>query len=146
MLANFISKFYKNAVFKPLRTAFFAIDRKFIKFIFVGILNTLFSYFLYSLFVYMGLIPNIALFLQYIFGVLWNFKTTGVLVFNNHENKRIFKFILCYIFTFSINSLFLYLLAEKIKLNEYLSQAILIPPIALTSFILLKYWVFKKSY
>ena len=82
-----------------------------------------------------------ALLLQYIFGVLWNFKTTGTIVFQNKNNKLIFKFILSYIFTFVINSVLLKILVNYI--NDYLAQAILILPIALLSFFILKYWVFK---
>ncbi|MBR5303602.1 MAG: GtrA family protein [Candidatus Gastranaerophilales bacterium] len=119
------------------------IDEKFFKFLFVGFLNTVFSYFLYALFITIGLIPNIALLLQYIFGVLWNFKTTGTIVFQNKDNKLIFKFIASYIFTFIINSILLKVLIKHI--NEYLAQAILILPIAFLSFIILKYWVFKTK-
>ena len=120
------------------------IDEKFFKFLFVGFLNTIVSYLLYAFFVTIGLIPNLALFFQYILGVLWNFKTTGIIVFKNHDNKLIFKFIGTYIITFFINSLFLNILAVQLKLNEYLSQAILVLPVAVLSFLLFKFWVFKK--
>ena len=120
------------------------INEKFFKFLFVGFLNTIVSYLLYAFFVTIGLIPNLALFFQYILGVLWNFKTTGIIVFKNHDNKLIFKFIGTYIITFFINSLFLNILAIQLKLNEYLSQAILVLPVAVLSFLLFKFWVFKK--
>ncbi len=120
------------------------INEKFFKFLFVGFLNTIVSYLLYAFFVTIGLIPNLALFFQYILGVLWNFKTTGIIVFKNHDNKLIFKFIGTYIITFFINSLFLNILAVQLKLNEYLSQAILVLPVAVLSFLLFKFWVFKK--
>lgn len=118
------------------------IDEKFFKFLFVGFLNTAFSYFLYAIFVTMGLIANLALLFQYILGVLWNFKTTGTIVFQNKNNKLIFKFIFSYIFTFLINSILLKILTGFI--NDYLAQAILIIPIAMLSFAILKKWVFKN--
>lgn len=117
------------------------IDEKFLKFLFVGVLNTVFAYTIYALLVTIGLIPNLALFLQYILGVLWNFKTTGIIVFKNHDNRLIFKFVASYIFTFLINSILLKLLLNFI--NEYLAQAILVPPIAIISFVIFKFWVFK---
>ena len=43
------------------------IDEKFIKFLFVGFLNTAFSYFIYAVFITIGLCANLALFFQYIF-------------------------------------------------------------------------------
>jgi len=118
------------------------IDEQFFKFLFVGALNTVVGYGIYALFILIGCIANIALFFQYIFGILWNFKTTGVIVFKNHENKLLFKFILSYVFTFTINSILLYFINQF--LNAYISQAILILPVAMISFVIMKFWVFKK--
>lgn len=157
MLANLSNKILKSTAFQKLRAVlsfcfhyfhkkffwgiFSKFDEKFLKFLFVGFLNTAFSYFLYAVFVTIGLKANIALFFQYIIGVLWNFKTTGTIVFKNNDNKLVFKFILSYIFTFFINSILLAILNKF--LNDYLAQAILVLPIALISFIILKKWVFK---
>ena len=79
------------------------IDKKFIKFLFVGGLNTLFGYLMYVIFISTPLKREIALFFAYVVGVLWNFKTTGVLVFKNNNNKLIFKFIFAYVITYFIN-------------------------------------------
>ena len=119
------------------------IDEKFLKFLFVGFLNTAFSYFIYALFITFGLVANLALFLQYLIGVLWNFKTTGTIVFQNKNNKLIFKFVASYIVTFLINSALLKMLIKYV--NEYLAQALLILPVAMLSFLILKYWVFKAK-
>ncbi len=127
---------------KFLWGVFSFIDEKFFKFLFVGILNTLFSYSIYAILITIGLSANISLFFQYVLGVLWNFKTTGIIVFENKNNKLILKFIASYIFTFTINSILLNILIRC--LNDYLAQAILILPIALLSFIILKFWVFRK--
>ena len=117
------------------------IPERFFKFLFVGALNTLFSYFLYALFVTIGFKANLALFFQYIIGVIWNFKMTGGLVFKNNNNKLIFKFILCYIFTFILNSVLLKFLLNYT--NSYIAQAILVLPVAIVSFLLLRTYVFK---
>lgn len=159
MLANLIEKIKTNAAFIKLRAAFSSIfhflhkkflwgafkriDEKFFKFLFVGAINTVFAYTIYVIFVALGLVPNVALVFQYILGILWNFKTTGSIVFKNHDNKLIFKFFLSYIVTFLINSAFLYLLTEIIKMNDYLAQALLVVPIAVVSFFIMKFWVFK---
>jgi len=122
---------------------FSGIDEKFFKFLFVGALNTVFAYSIYALFVSVGLIPNVALTLQYIIGILWNFKTTGSIVFKNRDNKLIFKFFGAYIITFIINSSILYLLVDVLNLNDYLAQALLVLPMAMVSFVIMKFWVFK---
>ena len=122
---------------------FSRIDEKFFKFLFVGALNTLFGYTTYALFVAIGLVANVALFLQYIVGVLWNFKTTGAIVFKNHNNRLIFKFIASYIFTFFINSVLLKFLTSF--MNDYLAQALLVLPVAMLSFIIFKFFVFKDN-
>ena len=121
---------------------FSCFEEKFFKFLFVGALNVLFAYLIYALFIAFGAKANVALFFQYILGVIWNFKTTGTIVFKNNNNKLIFKFFASYIFTFSINYILLNTLTKF--LNDYLSQAILILPIAFLSFTILKIWVFKK--
>ena len=154
MLAN-LSNLIKNTVFNFLRTVFYyfhkkflwgvfsKINEKFFKFLFVGFINTSFSYFLYALFLSLGFEAQIALFFQYIFGVLWNFKTTGVFVFKNKNNMLIFRFVFCYVLTFFVNSLFLKILMKY--LNEYIAQAILILPVAMFSFVLLNKMVFKTK-
>ena len=120
---------------------FSGIDEKFFKFLFVGALNTLFAYSIYAIFVTLGFSANVALFLQYILGVLWNFKTTGVIVFKNNDNTLIFKFVGSYIFTFLVNSVLLKILT--VYINDYLAQAILILPVAMLSFVIFKTFVFK---
>ncbi len=161
MLANLKQKILKSTAYDKFRAVFSScfhyihkkmfwgifkgIDEKFFKFLFVGAMNTVFAYVIYALFVTIGLVPNLALFFQYIIGVLWNFKTTGSIVFKNNNNKLLFKFIGAYIITFFLNSVLLNFLVEKIKLNDYLAQAILVLPVAIISFLLFKLWVFKEK-
>ncbi|MBR1616928.1 GtrA family protein [bacterium] len=143
VFSSIISKIFHYIHKKLFWGLFSRIDEKFFKFLFVGALNTLFAYSIYALFVAIGLQANVALFLQYIVGVLWNFKTTGAIVFKNHDNSLIFKFVASYIFTFLVNSVLLKLLTYVI--NDYLAQAILVLPIAMLSFIIFKLFVFKDK-
>lgn len=140
------------------------IDKKFIKFLLVGCLNTLFGYLMYVIFISTPLKKEIALFFAYIVGVLWNFKTTGVLVFKNNNNKLIFKFIFAYVITYFINlfglnfvnsvgwgknlanlTINLLKIQTNLDLVKYFDQIILVLPIAMISFILFKTFVFKES-
>lgn len=160
MLANIITKFKNSTVGNYLLTvlsnlfnwvhqkSFFGlfkrVDRKFMKFLFVGAMNTAFGYFIYALFLTLHASHNIALTIQYILGVLWNFKTTGVLVFKNRDNTRIVRFFLSYVFTYSINLVCLNALVA-LDVNKYLAQAIMVLPIAVLSFLIFKKFVFKEK-
>ncbi len=134
---HYIHKRFLWGIFKK-------IDEKFFKFLCVGLLNTIVSYIIYAFFITIGLKADIALFLQYILGVLWNFKTTGTIVFKNKNNKLIFKFIASYILTYFLNRFLLNILIYNVSLNEYVAQAILVLPIAIVSFLILKFFVFVK--
>lgn len=140
VLSNFFNWVHQEAFFGVFRR----VDRKFMKFLFVGALNTAFGYSIYAIFVTLHASHNIALTIQYILGVLWNFKTTGVIVFKNHDNTRIIRFFLSYVITYSINLLCLNVLVN-IGIGKYLSQGIMVLPMAILSFIIFKTFVFKEK-
>ena len=54
---------------------------KFVRFLLVGVLNTLFGYFSFATLIIIGLDYKLAALLATIIGVLFNFQTTGRLVF-----------------------------------------------------------------
>ena len=122
----------------------FHIDWKFIKFCFVGVLNTLFGYAVFSLCIFLNFHYTIAALVSTILGILFNFKTTGVIVFRNNNNRLLFKFIAVYgiIYFFSITALKLFLIWGFS--NMYLNSAILLLPNAVISYLLFKYFVFKQ--
>jgi putative flippase GtrA len=53
---------------------------RFVRFLLVGVLNTIFGYFLYGTLILIGLDYKLAVLLATILGVLFNFQTTGRLV------------------------------------------------------------------
>ena len=122
----------------------FNLDYRFIKFLFVGALNTLFSYCVYSLLLFIGGHYAIAVIVSTVLGVLFNFKTTGVIVFKNNDNALIFKFVGVYSVTCSLNIIFLKIF-DMFGFNLYFAGAILILPMALISFILMKKLVFVRK-
>lgn len=118
-------------------------DNKFIKFLIVGVLNTVFGYSLYAfLLKFMGFHYSLAVLFSTVMGVLFNFKTTGKLVFNNSKNTLIFKFIGVYIVIYALNTGFLSIF-DKYKFDLYIAGAILILPMAIISFVLNKKFVFE---
>lgn len=117
---------------------------QFIKFIFVGILNTIVGYSFYAFFLFIGCDYKLAALFATILGVAFNFKSTGVLVFKSHKNSLIFRFVAVYIVVFFFN-LFIIKLLKNFGMNDYAAGAVCLVPAAILSFSLNKFWVFKKS-
>lgn len=120
------------------------IDWLFVKFILVGILNTAFGYGAFALLMYSGFHYSAAVVLSTIAGILFNFKTTGVLVFKNKDNSLIFKFIAVYTLV-CITGIIILRLAQIAHINLYLAGLVSTGICAVTAFLLNKNWVFKKS-
>jgi putative flippase GtrA len=118
------------------------IDKKIFKFLAVGLLNTLFGYSCYALLLFAGLHFSVAALFSTILGVLFNFKTIGIMVFNNSNNFLIFKFVGVYCVIYFINIFFLNIF-NTYKFNMFLAGAIMVLPMALLSFVFHKYLVFK---
>lgn len=120
------------------------LPEQFVSFLLVGVLNTLVGYGLYTFFVWVGCNYIWAPFFSTVLGILFNFKTIGVIVFQSHNNRLIGKFFGVYAIVYICNVLGLKCLAVCGVENMYLSGAVLVVPLALLSFILNKKWVFKK--
>lgn len=119
------------------------LDQPFIRFLLVGGINTLFGYGLFAFFIYLHLHYSVASLLSTVIGVLFNFKTTGKLVFKSSDNRLIVRFFAVYGMVYAVNVLFL----KGFKwfgLNLYIAGAILILPLAILSYILNRRFVFKK--
>ena len=121
------------------------IDWLFVKFILVGILNTAFGYGAFALLMYTGLHYSAAVVLSTIAGILFNFKTTVVLVFKNKDNSLIFKFIAVYTLV-CITGIIILRLAEIAHINLYFAGLVSTGICAVTAFLLNKNWVFKKHH
>ncbi|MCX5786126.1 MAG: GtrA family protein [Elusimicrobia bacterium] len=117
-------------------------DNRFIRFLIVGGLNTLVGYALFALLIFAGLHYSLAVFLSTLLGILFNFKTTGSLVFKHSNNRLIFKFVSGYAVVYFLN---VGLLKELSVLgfNMYAAGAMLLPPMALVSYFLNSRLVFR---
>ena len=112
-------------------------------FILVGGLNTLFGYTLFALFIYLGIHYSLAAFLATCLGVLFNYKTTGKLVFEHTDNKAILKFVGVNVFLYLFYTALISFIHTMVD-NLYLVGFICIIPYAIFSFILNKYVVFQR--
>ena len=126
------------------RTPAFLFTLIFYRYLAVGLLNTVFGYGVFALLIYLGLSYPVALFLATILGVLFNFKSIGVLVFKSRDNKLIFRFVAVYIVIYFLNLIGLKLLTA-IDMNVYYSGAVLLPLMAVVGFIINKRFVFNNE-
>jgi putative flippase GtrA len=118
------------------------IRNQFIRFLVVGGINTLFGYSVYALSLFLGFHYSLAAVISTILGVLFNFKTTGRIVFNNRNNWLLFKFIGVYAVTCLVNILALKIF-NHYSVDLYLAGFVLLFPSALLAFFLNKKFVFS---
>ena len=115
--------------------------RRMILFFVVGGVNTLFGYSLYALLLFLNFHYALASLLGTVGGVLFNFKTTGTVVFKNRDNRLLFRFVLAYCLTYAVNVGGLKIFSLY-GVNMYVAGLILVIPVALLSYTLLKNFVF----
>ena len=120
-------------------------SQEFIKFLFIGGVNTLFGYTIYVLFIIIGLNISLSLGLATLMGAFFNYLTTGKFVFNNSGFKKIILFIPAYFIIYIIN-----LIALKFMLylgfSPIIAQFLMLVPISIFSFLLIKYGVFQLNH
>lgn len=105
----------------------------FLRFLVVGGINTLFSFAIYALLILLGLHYVLAALISTICGILFNFKTTGTLVFRNRDNRLLLRFFGVYAFTYLIN-IGLLKLFDMAGVGSLIAGAIIVLPMAVVSF------------
>ncbi len=118
-----------------------AFKNQFFLFLIVGGINTVFGYCIFAFFIWIGLNYAIAALLGTICGILFNFKTTGTIVFKSKDNRLIFRFFAVYGIMYIINVAYLKIFIPYY--NVYMLGAIAILPLAFLSYFLNKKFVFE---
>ena len=116
---------------------------QFVRFLVVGVFNTVFGYGLFALFIWFGLAYPVAIALATILGVLFNFQTTGRMVFGNSRAALLWRFAAVYGIIYLLNVAAVALLLHA-GINVYLANALAIAPLVAVSFILQRLFVFNK--
>lgn len=115
---------------------------QFLRFLVVGGLNTVFGYSVFAVFILLNLPYPLAALLGHTCGVLFNFKTYGLLVFKNKDNRLIFKFVGVYVFTYFLTVGLLWVF-NLYGVHNLIAGAIIILPVASVAFILNRRLVFR---
>lgn len=115
----------------------------FVRYVVVGVLNTLVGYLLYVLFLFIGFEYRLANLFALIVGVAFSFKTQGKLVFRNSDNRLIFRYLACWTLIYFSN---IYVIGRIIAFgfSEYAAGALATPINVLLSFAIQKYLIFRK--
>jgi putative flippase GtrA len=116
---------------------------RFIVFLIVGGINTIFGYGIFALCLYLKFHYALASVTATILGVLFNFKTSGVIVFKNNDNSLIWKFFLVYGISFCIGIVYLWVM-NQFSISNYISGAIWLIPGAIVAYSLQRLIVFKS--
>ena len=121
---------------------FFNQNKKFILFLCVGLLNTLFGYSIFAFFLWIGVHFTISALISTIAGILFNFTTFGRIVFKSNSYSNLPKFVFIYALNYFLGVGVLYY-CDQLDYNLYFVQAILLMPTAVLRYLLMKYFVYK---
>lgn len=115
--------------------------RRFLHFLLVGALNTAFGYGVFVACLWLGMHYAIAGAISTVLGVLFNFKSTGRLVFRSTGNRRLPHFVAVYAIIYLVNVLALGVMLQ-FGIPEWLGGLILLLPSAILSYVLNRQFVF----
>jgi len=116
----------------------------FLKFIVVGTLNTAFSYGLYVFLVSVGLHYSVANLVALVAGILFGFKTQGVLVFKSYNNRLLLRFVAVWGFIYVIGLAVIGAMMHM-GFNAYLAGAASLPFTAVLSYLCQRHFVFRDA-
>lgn len=116
-----------------------------LRFLLVGGYNTVFSYALYALFIYIGITAQLALFLSFLLSSINSYITQKFYVFNTkgHYLSEYVKCLFTWFGSYLINAILLECFMRFIDLNPYLAEFLALILITIYSYITLKYFAFK---
>lgn len=119
--------------------------RHFVKYTFVGLLNAVFTFFLYFILLKVILLHYLVSFslswflgvlLTYVINFLWVFKPEQKLVFKS----RLLKYFIVYIISYLLNMFLLKEFTELTRGDPLLVQLFIMPVIVVVNFSGIKYW------
>ena len=119
----------------------------FLKFLTVGVTNTMGGYAFYSALIALGVNYAVALTLEYVAGVvygfllnkLWTFKAQG------ESGQQALRYVAVYTLIYVLNITLLMILVERWALSPYLAPILLLVFLTLLSFVVQKRWIFAKQ-
>lgn len=121
---------------------------QFLKFVSVGIINTLVSLLVIYLCMELGVNYKLSNLFGYIAGVINSFVWSKIWVFKSRDAsviKESVKFSFTFLICYTIQYLILLLFAEKLQINKYLSQLIAMGVYTVINFLMNKFFTFRNG-
>lgn len=120
-------------------------DSKIVRFLSVGVLNTVFGYAVYAALLFINTPYLVALFMSTVAGVVFNYFSFGHMVFQGRDGWFAFgKFVIAYTLIYGVNAVLLRALTNNFYTDPYLGQVICLPISVILSWLFMNYWVYKK--
>ena len=129
----------------PLRVIFLERDgehRRFVKFLFAGVLNTIVGYLSFALFFFLFQHKELALTLSLLVGIVFNYHSYSRIVFRDATGRSILRFIGVFILIYLLGLAHLWVLVDGLSLNVYLAQFLALTYMPLVAFALNKKFVY----
>ena len=116
--------------------------RCFVRLLFVGGVNTLVGYLIFAALILVGLPTPAAVVVGTILAVLFNFFSTGTVVFQNANGRLLPRFIGVYVAQMSLNVAAMAGL-EKAGVHPLIGGALLLLPLAVFTYLAMRRFVFS---
>jgi len=120
--------------------------RMFLKYLLVGIINTIVGYVIIFSLMFVAVPPEISNIIGYIMGVIVCYTLNKVYTFQSkdHPKREFPKFVLSLLTSYGLNFLTLILCIHIFKVNPYISQIISGAVYTISGFVFLKYFAFRQ--
>jgi len=118
-------------------------NSQFLRFVFVGIVNTTLAYAVYAIALTAGFLYPAASFIALVSGIVVSFISQGKYVFDSLEYRQFWRFLLCWVLMYCVNVCVIRQLVE-LQFNHYVAGALALPVVAVLSFMVQKHFVFAR--
>jgi len=118
----------------------------FLKYLLVGIINTIVGYVIIFSLMFVAVPPEISNIIGYIMGVIVSYTLNKIYTFQSkdHPKREFPKFVLSLLTSYGLNFLTLILCIHIFKVNPYISQIISGAVYTISGFVFLKYFAFRQ--
>ncbi|MGX1305312.1 putative flippase GtrA [Amorphus suaedae] len=116
--------------------------QRLVRFLLVGVVNTIFGYSVFALLYLLTHHHNFSVIAATIIGIIFNFFTTGRIVFGNKSLRALLPFIMAYGVALALNLVVLNLLLA-VGISALIGQAISLPVVVIVSYLINARFVFR---